>query len=82
MNKAALKLVWQLCLRTSFFVSRVHMETTVDLMSICHLHGKDMNRHSHFRPKSVFTKDGIENSVTKPAFWSGSSFTEFPCGSD
>lgn len=59
MNKTALKLEWQLRLRTSFFfVSRVHMETTADLMSICHLHSKDMNRHSHFGPKSVFTKDG------------------------
>lgn len=59
MNKTALKLEWQLRLRTSFFffVSRVHMETTADL-SVCHLHSKDMNRHSHFGPKSVFTKDG------------------------
>lgn len=65
-----------------FFVSRVHMETTADLMSICHLHSKDMNRHSRFGPKSVFTRDGIESSVIKAAACSGSFCIEFPWGSD
>lgn len=79
MNRTALKLEWQLRLRTSiFFVSGAHMETTADLMSIYHLHSKDMNRHSHLGPKAVFKKDGIESSVVKAASCSGSFCIELP----
>lgn len=73
MNKTVLKVEWQLRLTTSFLSPGFTCEFVMAKLSA---------DNSQFGPKSVFTKDGIENSVMKPAFWSVSSLMVFPCGSD